>query len=476
MTITLPHSRQEPFCSLLNQTGITTAKIGIQGRYHHHKHQEAADMLTSLCASDPRLRLPGAEKLRLPLRSTADTEIITTGSLHDIAIQLILCQRAHWFQAVKKTVGDYNVKDTQLVCFGTESCVPRSLATNKGHRRKSLDNSNDTAVGKTEEIAVVGMSCRFPRSENLEEFWQLLLDGETAIGKMPLDRFDPSQLRREPKLATFWGNFLDHPDVFDHKFFGISGREAKSMDPQQRLALQVAYEALASSGYCSVPSTTAPKDVGCYLGVGAVEYEDNVASKDANAFAATGTLRAFISGRISHFFGFDGPSVTVDTACSSSAVAIHTACRALLGGECSMAIAGGVNVITSPSLHQNLAAASFLNPNGSSKAFDDAAGGYCRGEGAGMIVLKKLSQALVDGDHVIGVIASSAVNQGANCSPITVPHSDSQSALYKRVLAAADIKPQDVTYVEAHGTGEHDWNLVDQNRQELTVFPRYSSR
>lgn len=461
MTITLPQNSQEPFCLLLNQAGITTAKIGIQGCYHHNKHQEAADMLTGLCASNPQLRLPEAEKLRLPLRSTVSTDTITTGSLHDIAIRLILCQRAHWFQTVKKTIGGYNADETQLVCFGTESCIPRSLGTSKGHRRKSLvDISDDMAQGKqTEEVAVVGMSCRFPRSENLAEFWQLLLDGETAIGKLPLDRFDPSQLSREPKLPTFWGNFIDHPDAFDHKFFGISGREAKSMDPQQRLALQVAYEALASSGYCSVSSATAPKDVGCYLGVGAVEYEDNVASKDANAFAATGTLRAFISGRISHFFGFDGPSVTVDTACSSSAVAIHTACRALLGGECSMAIAGGVNVITSPSLHQNLAAASFLNPNGSSKAFDDAAGGYCRGEGAGMIVLKRLSQALADGDQVIGVIASSAVNQGANCSPITVPHSDSQSTLYKKVLAAADIKPQDVTYVEAHGTGKHNHNV-----------------
>ncbi|KAL2278825.1 hypothetical protein FJTKL_14164 [Diaporthe vaccinii] len=305
----------------------------------------------------------------------------------------------------------------------------------------------------TEEIAVVGMSCRFPQSESLEAFWRLLQEGGTCIDNMPTDRFDPAHLQREPKLDTFWGNFIDRPDVFDHKFFGISGREAKSMDPQQRLALQVAYEAMSSSGYCSKPSAIRVKDVGCYLGVGAVDYEDNVASHTANAFAATGILRAFISGRISHHFGWEGPSLTVDTACSSSAVAIHTACKALLGGECSMALAGGVNVITSPSLHQNLAGASFLNPKGSSRAFDADAGGYCRGEGAGMVVLKKLSTALADGDVVIGVIASSAVNQNSSCSPITVPHSDSQSTLYKRVLNDAGIQPQDVTYVEAHGTG-----------------------
>ncbi|OHW94719.1 polyketide synthase protein [Colletotrichum incanum] len=294
------------------------------------------------------------------------------------------------------------------------------------------------------------MACRFPRSDNLDEFWQLLCNGQTAFRTMPQDRFDPSKLTREPKLANFWGNFLDSPDAFDHKFFGISGREAKSMDPQQRLVLQVAYEALESAGYCSTPMT---KNVGCYLGVGNVDYDANVAARDANAFAATGTLRAFISGRVSHFFGWDGPSLTIDTACSSSAVAIHTARKALLTGECSVALAGGVNIITSPALHQNLAAGSFLNTSGSSRAFDNAAAGYCRGEGAGMVILKPLSKALIDNDRVFGVLASTAVNQNSNCSPITVPHSSSQSALYQRVLDDAGIKPQDVTYVEAHGTG-----------------------
>lgn len=173
------------------------------------------------------------------------------------------------------------------------------------------------------------MACRFPQADSLDEFWQLLSAGGTAIGTMPVNRFDPADLRREPKLPTFWGNFLRQPDVFDHRLFGISGREAKSMDPQQRLALQVAYEAVEAAGYCGIRSSTTRKetDVGCYLGVGAVDYEQNVASDDANAFSATGTLRAFISGRISHFFGWTGPSITFDTACSSSAVAIHTACK-----------------------------------------------------------------------------------------------------------------------------------------------------
>ncbi|KAJ0108719.1 beta-ketoacyl synthase domain-containing protein [Diaporthe amygdali] len=447
ITITIPQACEKAFIVLLSEAGISTTTIGLRGSYHSQTHQQAARTLSSLCEQNDNLRLPTAEQLRRPLRSTADADLITTGALHDIAIELILVRRANWFWTVKNTIAHCDQHQTELVSFGSESCIPRSMTI-----RSHQSTLSSTASG-TEEIAVVGMSCRFARSENLEEFWRLLDEGGTGIGKIPSGRFDAAHLTRGPKLDNYWGNFIAEPDVFDHKFFGISGREAKSMDPQQRLALQVAYEALASSGYCSKPAETSTKDVGCYLGVGAVDYEDNVASKDANAFAATGTLRAFISGRISHFFGWDGPSLTVDTACSSSAVAIHTACKALLGGECSMALAGGVNVITSPSLHQNLAGASFLNPNGSSRAFDANAGGYCRGEGAGIVVLKKLSAALADGDAVIGVIASSAVNQGSNCSPITVPHSDSQSNLYKRVLKDAGVKPEDVTYVEAHGTG-----------------------
>lgn len=158
----------------------------------------------------------------------------------------------------------------------------------------------------------MGMACRFPQANSLEDFWHLLSSGETAIGTLPLNRFNPADLRREPKLSTFWGSFLRHPDVFDHRFFGISGREA-----------------MEAAGYCGLQSSTTRKEtnVGCYLGVGSVDYEGNVASDDANAFSATGTLRAFISGRISHFFGWSGPSITFDTACSSSAVAIHTACK-----------------------------------------------------------------------------------------------------------------------------------------------------
>ena len=217
----------------------------------------------------------------------------------------------------------------RLVPLSKGSVVPQSLSLYKRSLtdRLSADDALPYSSKDIEEIAIVGMACRFSRADSLEEFWQLLRSGETCIGKLPVERINPANVNREPRLADFWGNFLRRPDGFDHLFFGVSGREAKSMDPQQRLALQVVYEALESSGYCSLPNQERMMDVGCYIGVGSVDYEENVACHDANAFSATGTLRAFISGRVSHFFGWTGPSITLDTACSSSAVAIHTASK-----------------------------------------------------------------------------------------------------------------------------------------------------
>ncbi|KUI73927.1 Conidial yellow pigment biosynthesis polyketide synthase [Cytospora mali] len=453
-TVTLPQSICTAFQERIAESNVTISVVGIHGNYHFPNHSAAANILSRICSQNRSLLgLPDAEDLHLPLRSTVDATLITTGALHDIAIELILWKQAHWFKTVKSALDDVPLDRISILPLGGKGAtIPRSLQSAVNF--STLASNNEDEHSQREEIAVIGMACRFPRAESLAAFWELLNQGETAFGPLPSGRFSPANVAREPKLSNVRGNFLDRPspDMFDHRFFSISGREAKSMDPQQRLALEVSYEALENSHYFR--NATPCPDVGCYLGVGAVDYEHNIASEAANSFAAVGTLRAFISGRISHFFGWEGPSITFDTACSSSAVAIHTACRAVLGDECSMAIAGGVNVITSPNLHQNLAAASFLHPEGGpSRAFDVNARGYCRGEGAGIIVLKKLSQALADGDDILGVIASSAINQGSNSSSITVPDSVSQSSLYRRVLSSAGISPKNVGYVEAHGTG-----------------------
>ncbi|KAG2419498.1 hypothetical protein HFD88_004294 [Aspergillus terreus] len=301
-------------------------------------------------------------------------------------------------------------------------------------------------------IAIIGMGCKFPGADSLEEYWQLLDDGRSMTEKPPAGRFPTHDHPRSTDKSVFWGNFVRDVECFDHRFFKKSSREAASMDPQQRLLLEVAYHALESSGYFG-PRKQQETDIGCFIGVCASDYNDNVAGHPPNAFSTLGTLRAFLTGKISHFFGFTGPSVSLDTACSSSAVAIDSACKSILYGDCTTAIAGGVSLFTSPHFYQNLAAASFLSSTGATKSFDAGADGYCRGEGIGLVVLKEHSRAVADGDPILATILSTAIRQSSNQVPITVPYSPSQTALYRKVLAMAGVAPEEVTYLEAHGTG-----------------------
>lgn len=308
------------------------------------------------------------------------------------------------------------------------------------------------SVPTLEPIAVIGMGCKFPGANSPEEYWNLLDAGRAMVTEPPAGRFPAQSHTRSTEQSIFFGNFLDDVASFDHRFFQKSPREAASMDPQQRLMLEVAYHTLASSGFFTHQQQE-NSDIGCFVGLAGSDYVDNVASHPANAYSSLGTLRAFITGRISHFFGLSGPSITFDTACSASAVAIDAACKAIRNGDCTSALAGGVSVITSPHFYQNLAAASFLSPTGASKSFDARADGYCRGEGIGLVMLKSLKQAEADGDCILGTILSTSVQQSSNKVPIAVPHSPSQTALYRRVLRSAGVSADQVTFLEAHGTG-----------------------
>ena len=225
----------------------------------------------------------------------------------------------------------------------------------------------DTPEGlPAREIAIVGMAGKFPGADNLDELWSLLMEGRSTIEAISKEKHGRRGLGTEESCDQnrWWGNFLQHPEHFDHEFFGISPREAQVWDPQQRILLEVAYQALESSGYFGAAVKTQPHDYGCYIGAAMNNYYDNVACHEPTAYATVGTSRGFTSGALSHFFGWSGPAVTLDTACSSSLVAINAACRAIAAGECSRAIAGGTNVITSPHDYRNLAAAGFLSPTG----------------------------------------------------------------------------------------------------------------
>lgn len=310
----------------LSALGLSVQNLPLEGRYHClTAYEDGVRSLKALFRQDARFHLPSAAALSLPLRSNVDGSLIFEGALNEIALESILLQQCQWYETVRHAAARSGLQAEDIIRVGAEATVPRSL-----HNAPSpplFSNDADTTFDDASAVAVIGMACRYPDADSLEEFWELLRDGKSAVRPLPAERFQVSDLTREPNSGVFWGNFLRRPDHFDHRFFGISGREAKYMDPQQRLVLQVAYEALESAGYFGVGATPEkfPTDIGCYLGVGSVDYGDNIASHDATAFSALGTLRAFISGRLSHYFGWSGPSITYDTACSSGAVAIHSA-------------------------------------------------------------------------------------------------------------------------------------------------------
>ena len=313
----------------------------------------------------------------------------------------------------------------------------------------------------SEPIAIIGMGCRFPGgADNPASYWKLLREGVDAVAEIPPDRwdveayYDPDQ-DRPGKMYTRWGGYLKSIDKFDPQFFGISPREAERMDPQQRLALEVAWEALEDAAQ-SVEQL-AHDQTGVFLGIGQNDYAQmRLYAGDAeqiDVYDGTGNGLCFASGRLSYALGLRGPNLALDTACSSSLVAVHLACQSLRNKECRVALAGGVHLSIQPAVGVFLSRAKALAPDGSCKAFDAAADGFGRGEGCGMIVLKRLSDAVRDGDRVVCVIRGSAVNHNGKSSGITVPNVKAQANLIRDALRNAKAEAEQISYVEAHGTG-----------------------
>jgi acyl transferase domain-containing protein len=311
-----------------------------------------------------------------------------------------------------------------------------------------------------EPIAIVGIGCRFPGgADTPEKFWALVRDGVDAITEVPAERWaiddwydaDPD---RPGKMNTRFGGFVGPVDGFDAHFFGVSPREALSMDPQQRLLLEVAWAALEHAGIN--PERVAGSRTGVFVGLSAGDYwqllrQGGVDSYDA--YTASGIAHSIASGRLSYVLGARGPSVSVDTACSSSMVAIHQAVHSLRRGECDQALAGGVNLVLSPEITVALSRSHMMAPDGRCKAFDARADGFVRGEGCGLLVLKRLADAQADGDTVIALIRGSAANQDGRSNGLTAPNGPSQESVLRDALADARVLPAEVGVVEAHGTG-----------------------
>ncbi|MFB8198768.1 non-ribosomal peptide synthetase/type I polyketide synthase [Kitasatospora purpeofusca] len=311
-----------------------------------------------------------------------------------------------------------------------------------------------------EKIAIIGIGCRLPGgASDHRTYWQNLLDGKDCITPTPRSRYDVATLGSRDKakpgrLVGGRGGYIDGFDEFDPAFFGISGREADHMDPQQRKLLEVAWEALEDGG--QKPAELAGREVGVYVGAFTLDYKivqfSDLSFDTLAAHTATGTMMTMVSNRISHCFDFRGPSVSLDTACSSSLVAVHLAVQSLQRGETDLALAGGTLLHIAPQYTIAETKGGFLSPQGRSRTFDAAADGYVRAEGVAVVALKRLSDALRDGDPVHAVVIGSGVNQDGRTNGITVPNPDAQVTLIERVCAEAGIVPGSLQYVEAHGT------------------------
>ncbi|CAG8961603.1 hypothetical protein HYFRA_00006139 [Hymenoscyphus fraxineus] len=368
--------------------------------------------------------------------------------LHTHALRAILSEKYEWYQTFQRAKRNWSWT-SRIVTVGPERCVPPPSATElasqlcRNGENQALLLSLQPQARKADDIAVIGMSIKVAGADDLDEFWDVLCAGQTQHREVPSERFDFDQVWREkdPRDARKWfGNFINDHDAFDHKFFKKSARESATTDPQQRQMLQVVYQAVEQSGYFGRPNPD--RQIGCYIGVCAADYESNVACYQPNAFTAIGNLKSFIAGKISHWFGWTGPGLCIDTACSSSLVAVHQSCQSFLSGETTAALAGGVNIMAHSLWFQNLAAGSFLSPTGQCKPFDQHADGYCRGEGFAAVFLKKMSTAIADGDQILGTISSTGVLQHQNCTPVFVPNSPSLSDLFSRTLARAKLSPE----------------------------------
>ncbi|MEU8216810.1 SDR family NAD(P)-dependent oxidoreductase, partial [Micromonospora taraxaci] len=386
--------------------------------------------MDSLTAVELRTRLEAAFDLTLP--ATVVFEHPTVGALAAYLSELLAARPA---PALTTTPGS-------VEAIGDDDANARAAA---GY----IEDSRPDA----DAVAVVGVACRLPGAADPEQLWRLLTEGRHAIGDLPADRRnDPIWAEAGPNVPTR-GGYLPDVTGFDADFFRISPREARSLDPQQRLMLEVAWEALEDAGHPAVALHDQP--VGVYLGLNTADYQQLLTRdmRQVDHFYGTGTSFAATAGRLSYFLGLRGPSIAVDTACSASLTAVHLACQGLRDGDCDIAVVGGANVIVAPTVSVSMSAAAALAPDGRCKTFDDDADGYGRGEGAVALILKPLSAATRDGDRVYAVLRGSAVNQDGASGGMTVPSAAAQTAVVRQALRRAGWEPHEVDYVEAHGTG-----------------------
>ncbi|VAW80207.1 Polyketide synthase modules and related proteins [hydrothermal vent metagenome] len=337
--------------------------------------------------------------------------------------------------------------------------LSRMSVTKLAYAAKKLESKQQ--VLQTEPIAIVGMACRLPGHINsVADYWQHLVNGVDGISEVPTSRWDNKEYYDPDatvpgKINTQFGGFIDDVDQFDSAFFGIAPIEAEYLDPQQRLLLELSWNALESANI--IPEQLFNSKTGVFVGIAASDYGNlllkNQEPEDITAYFGTGSALSIASGRLAYVLGLTGPCMSVDTACSSSLVSVHLACQSLRLRESDIALAAGVNLLLTPEPSINFSQANMLAADGHCKTFDDAADGYVRGEGCGVVVLKRLSDAISHKDNIVAVIRGSAVNQDGPSGGLTVPNGPSQKRMFNQVLASSGVDPAQIGYIEAHGTG-----------------------
>ncbi len=355
-----------------------------------------------------------------------------------------------------------------------ETWIGQSLSPTLAWDYPSIESLSNFLAGETtgerashesaavaEPIAIIGMGCRFPGARTLDEYWNVMIDRVDAVREIPSDRWNVEEFFDKDadapgKMVTRWGGFVDGIDQFDPQFFGISPREAARMDPQQRMLLETTWEALENAGLSS--EKIAGSKTGVFVGIGGTDYSQIYRRFDnsieyLDAYCGTGNALSIAANRISYILDLRGPSLSVDTACSSALVAIHYAAQSLRQRDCDVAIAGGVNAILSPEVTIAFSKARMLSPDGRCKTFDADANGYVRGEGCGVVVFKRLADAVRDGDQILAVLRGTAVNQDGKTTGITAPNGPAQKECVRAALDQAGLEARDLTYIEAHGTG-----------------------
>ncbi|OJJ48520.1 hypothetical protein ASPZODRAFT_150731 [Penicilliopsis zonata CBS 506.65] len=510
-TKALPPSSQ-PYISAVSSNGLTISappaildqfienklskehkpiRVPIHGPYHAAHLYDGRDV-DRILESWPQEEFARHSPL-IPILSSTSGEPIDANNLQDllkVCLEEILLHQLCWDKVVDScasTLKSASTTSCKLYPISTSASQGLMTALKRagvssielenglGDVRKNPDGSNQTGRSEQSRIAIIGLSGRFPDAPCPEKFWDLLYQGLDVHREVPADRWDVNAHvdltgKKRNTSQIPYGCWINEPGLFDPRFFNLSPREALQSDPAQRLALLTAYEALEQAGIVpnSTPSTQKDR-VGIFYGMTSDDYREVNSGQDVDTYFIPGGNRAFTPGRINYYFKFSGPSVSVDTACSSSLAAIHVACNSLWKNDCDTAVAGGVNILTNPDNHAGLDRGHFLSRTGNCNTFDDGADGYCRADGVGTVVLKRLEDAKADNDPILGVIVGAYTNHSAEAVSITRPLAGAQSFIFDKLLNEANFDPKDVSYIEMHGTGTQAGDAVEM-QSVLDVF------